>query len=47
MKHSFVVEGKEMVSIELQLAVINPLNLRPIRLSPELKELFSRYSQES
>lgn len=47
MNHSFMVDGKEMVSIELQLAVINPLNLRPIRLSPELKELFLRYSQES
>ncbi|MBQ8251557.1 MAG: YbgC/FadM family acyl-CoA thioesterase [Alphaproteobacteria bacterium] len=47
MKHSFVVEGKEMVSIELQLAVINPMTLTPIRMSADLKEKFTRYNLEN
>ena len=46
-EHLFIVEGKTMVTIELQLAVINPMTLTPIRLTSELKEMFSQYQQES
>ena len=46
-EHLFVVAGKTIVTIELQLAVINPMTLTPIRLTPELKEMFSQYHQES
>lgn len=47
MQHKFVVEGKEMVLIELQLAVINPLTLTPIRMGQELKEQFTKYTLEN
>lgn len=47
MEHLFVVAGKVCVTIELQLAVVNPLTLTPIRLDPMLKELFLKYNQES
>lgn len=46
-EHQFIVNEKTIVTIELQLAVINPMTLTPIRLSPELKEVFSQYYQES
>ncbi len=47
MCHRFIVNGKTLVEIELQLAVINPATLTPIRLGAELKELFLKYNQES
>lgn len=47
MQHHFVVEEKEIVTIELQLAVINPLTLTPIRMTQELKDEFMRYYQEN
>ena len=47
MQHQFIVDGKEIVLIELQLAVINPLTLTPIRMTQELKDEFIRYYQEN
>lgn len=47
MQHQFIVDGKEFVLIELQLAVINPLTLTPIRMTQELKDEFIRYYQEN
>lgn len=47
MEHKFFVEGKEKVSIEIKLAVINPVDLRPIRMKEELKQLFMKYYQEN
>ena len=47
MEHRFLVDGKEKVSIEIKLAVINPKDLRPIRMKEELKQLFMKYYQEN
>ena len=47
MQHKFMVDDKEKVVIELKLAVINPKDLRPIRMPANVKEMFMKYQQES
>ncbi|MBQ3034565.1 MAG: YbgC/FadM family acyl-CoA thioesterase [Alphaproteobacteria bacterium] len=47
MEHKFLVEGALKVLIELKLAVINPKDLRPIRIKENLKNLFMKYYQEN
>ena len=47
MEHRFLVEGQLKVAIEIKLAVINPKDLRPIRMKEELKNLFMKYNQEN
>ena len=47
MEHRFLVDGQLKVSIEIKLAVINPKDLRPIRMKEELKNLFMKYNQEN
>ena len=47
MEHKFLVEGALKVLIELKLAVINPKDLRPIRIKENLKNLFMKYYQDN
>ena len=47
MEHRFLVEGQLKVAIEIKLAVINPKDLRPIRMKEDLKNLFMKYNQEN
>lgn len=47
MEHRFLVDGQLKVVIEIKLAVINPKDLRPIRMKEELKNLFMKYNQEN
>ena len=47
MEHRFLVDGQLKVSIEIKLAVINPKDLRPIRIKEDLKNLFMKYNQEN
>ena len=47
MEHRFLVDGQLKVAIEIKLAVINPKDLRPIRMKDELKNLFMKYNQEN
>ncbi len=47
MEHRFLVDGQLKVAIEIKLAVINPKDLRPIRMKEELKNLFMKYNQEN
>ncbi len=42
-----VRDEKVLVSMTLQLAFINPKTLRPIRIPPHIKELFSQYQKET
>ena len=41
------MDGQLKVAIEIKLAVINPKDLRPIRMKEELKNLFMKYNQEN
>ncbi|MBO7244776.1 MAG: YbgC/FadM family acyl-CoA thioesterase [Alphaproteobacteria bacterium] len=45
MEHRFLVDGQLKVVIEIKLAVINPKDLRPVRLKEELKKLFMNYQE--
>ena len=45
MEHRFLVDAQLKVVIEIKLAVINPKDLRPVRLKEELKKLFMNYQE--
>lgn len=47
MEQTFFKDDDVLVVIRLQLAFVNPNNLRPIRIPDTLKELFLKYYKES
>ncbi len=47
MEQTFWRNDEVLVVIQLQLAFVNPTNLRPIRIPDTLKELFLKYEKEN
>lgn len=47
MEQSFVRGDETLVVIRLQLAFVNPENLRPVRIPSDLKEQFTHFNKEN
>lgn len=45
MEQKFLRDTEELVTVTLQLAVVDPQKLVPIRLPADLKDLFMKYGQ--
>jgi acyl-CoA thioesterase FadM len=43
LRQTFYRNAQELVQIKLQLAFINPETMTPIRIPPDIKELFLKY----